>query len=293
MPTIVHTAVDVLALEVNVADISISDDVLTFMAGTYGGVTLRAIQILLPFVEVCTINYTGVHVLLKMINYTHNYRKRRMMEENESSTEDMSTIVHTAVNILALEVDAADMLIPDDVLSFMAGIRGGVTLCAIQSLLPLIAVCTINSTDALLKKIYSTHNYTKRRMVEENASLTKDMSTIVHIAVDVWDLEVDAADMSISDDVLSFMVDARGGVTLRAIQSILPFVVVCTINFTGNFTYSMIFRLFVGILIFQIIYSFFVGATDVHALHALMHVHCPQLLCLWTVGDLIMLSLVS
>ncbi|ONK66932.1 uncharacterized protein A4U43_C06F13690 [Asparagus officinalis] len=239
MSTVVHNTVDVLTVEVDATDMSLLDDALSFMAGTHGGVILRAIYSLLPFVTVYTINSTGV--------------------------------------------DAVDMPISHDVLSFMTCTYGGVTLWAILSLLPLVAVCTINSTvkievDALLKKIYYTHNYTKRRMMEENSPLLEDMSTIVHTAIDVLSLEVDEVDMSISDDVLLFMVGTRGGVTLRAIQSILPFVSVCTINSTGDFTYSAIFRLFVRLLIFQIVYNFFEGTADMHALYVPMHVHYPQLL---------------
>ncbi|ONK66931.1 uncharacterized protein A4U43_C06F13680 [Asparagus officinalis] len=96
-------------------------------------------------------------------------------------------------------------------------------------------------------------------MMEENTSLIEDISTIVHTVVVVLALEVDAADMSISDDVLSFMASTLGGVTLWTIQNLLPLVAVCTINFMGDFTYSAIFRLFMGILIFEMVYSFCVS----------------------------------
>ncbi|ONK66949.1 uncharacterized protein A4U43_C06F13880 [Asparagus officinalis] len=107
MSTIVHTAVDVLAIEVDAADMSISNYVLSFLACTREGVTLREIQGLLPSVGVCTTNFTGVDAILKKICYTHNYIKRRMMEENASLREDMSTIVQTAVDVLDLDIDAA------------------------------------------------------------------------------------------------------------------------------------------------------------------------------------------
>ncbi|ONK66950.1 uncharacterized protein A4U43_C06F13890 [Asparagus officinalis] len=135
---------------------------------------------------------------------------------------------HWEVDVLALEVDATDMSISDDVLSFMAGTHGGVTLRVIQSLLPFVA------KDAGGECIVDRGH----------------VHYCAHWEVDVLALEVDATDMSISDDVLSFMAGTHGGVTLRVIQSLLPFVAVSTINSTGDVTYSAIFKLFVGILIF-------------------------------------------
>ncbi|ONK66933.1 uncharacterized protein A4U43_C06F13700 [Asparagus officinalis] len=137
-----------------------------------------------------------------------------MMEENASLTEDMSTIVHAAADDLALEVNTANMSISDDVLLFMI--------------------------------VYS---FFARPTVMH--ALNAPMHVHCPQLHWVWTVgEVDAADMLISDDVLSFMASTRGGVTLWAIQSLLPLVDVCTINSTGDFTYSAIFRLFVGILIF-------------------------------------------
>ncbi|ONK66937.1 uncharacterized protein A4U43_C06F13760 [Asparagus officinalis] len=51
----------------------------------------------------------------------------------------MSTIFYTGVDILAVEVDVANMWMLDDVLPFMADTHGGMTLWAIQSLVSFIA----------------------------------------------------------------------------------------------------------------------------------------------------------